>query len=185
MDELKQMDPPPDTTADPHMWLPGHALNCYEGNASLRSWLTTPGLLTQRMRDTCGAAFRMNVLGETREQGDHLREVELCCDGRAWVFAQTRVPAATLAAEPWLAHIGETALGEALAAHGAVTRSAFDYAKLYDEVDVVQKALARRALHSQPLWVRRSVFSLGGRELTLREVFLPDVGMLPTSAAPR
>ena len=170
MDELTQ--------TDSHMWLPGHALNCYEGNAALRSWLTTPGLLTQRMRDTCGAAFRMNVLGERLLHGDHLREVELCCNGSAWIFAQTRVPAATLAAAPWLGQIGETALGEALAAHGAVTRSESDYAKLYDDVDVVQKALGRRALHAQALWVRRSAFSVGGCELTLREVFLPDVGVL-------
>lgn len=185
MDELTQADSTAASAADPHMWLPGHALNCYEGNAALRSWLTTPGLLTQRMRDTCGAAFQMNVLGERRERGDHLREVELCFKGRAWVFAQTHVPAATLAAEPWLGHIGETALGEALAAHGAVTRSDFDYAKLYDDVDVVQKALGRRALHSQALWVRRSVFSLGGRELTLREVFLPDIGQLDGAASAR
>jgi chorismate--pyruvate lyase len=171
-------DNAPATGADNHLWLPGHALNCYEGDARLRSWLLTPGLLTQRMRDTCGERFRMNILSERNERGDHLREIELCCDGVAWVWAQTRVPAATLAAEPWLAQIGQTALGEALAAHGAVRRPEFDYAKLYDDVDVVRAALARRALHAQPLWVRRSVFELGARTLTLREVFLPDVGQI-------
>ena len=46
------------------LWLPGTALNCYEGNAGLRSWLMTPGLLTQRIRDAAGAGFGMQVLGE-------------------------------------------------------------------------------------------------------------------------
>jgi chorismate--pyruvate lyase len=167
-----------DSAVDNHLWLPGHALNCYEGSPLLRSWLLTPGLLTQRMRDTCGKRFQMNILSERNESGQHLREIELCCDGRPWVFAQTRVPAATLAAEPWLARIGQTALGEALAAHDAVRRPEFDYARLYDDVDVVRAALARRALPPQALWVRRSVFELGAHTLTLREVFLPDVGQL-------
>jgi chorismate-pyruvate lyase len=42
----------------------------------------------------------------------------------------------------------------------------------------VGAALARRALPAQPLWVRRSVFALGAHTLTLREVFLPDVGQI-------
>ncbi len=168
--------------SDNHLWLPGSALNCYEGDAALRSWLLTPGLLTQRMRDTCGNAFRMNVLSERSEQGDHLREIELCCDGVTWVYAQTRVPSATLAAEPWLARIGQTALGEALATHGATRAHETEFARLYDDVDVVRSALARRALHPQALWVRRSVFALGANTLTLREVFLPDVGRLPLPA---
>lgn len=168
--------------SDNHLWLPGSALNCYEGDAAMRSWLLTPGLLTQRMRDTCGAAFRMNVLSEHDERGDHIREIELCCDGVTWVYAQTRVPAATLAAEGWLARIGQTALGEALAAHGATRAREPEFARLYDDVDVVRSALARRALHAQALWVRRSVFALGAHSLTLREVFLPDVGRMPLPA---
>lgn len=157
-------------------WLSAVLLARHEPDEHLRSWLQTPGLLTQRMRDTCGAAFRMNVLGERREHGDHVREVELCCAGRAWIYAETRVPAATLAAEPWLAHIGSTALGEALAAHGAVRRPAFEYARQAADVEVVRAALARRGFAAQALWVRRSEFSLGVHRLTLREVFLPDVG---------
>ena len=168
--------------SDNHLWLPGSALNCYEGDPALRSWLLTPGLLTQRMRDTCGAAFRMNVLSERNEQGDHIREIELCCDGVTWVYAQTRVPAATLAAEGWLARIGQTALGEALAAHGATRAHESEFARLYDDVDVVRAALARRDLPAQALWVRRSVFALGPHTLVLREVFLPDVGRVPLPA---
>ncbi len=162
--------------ADRYLWLPGQALNCYEGDAALRSWLLTPGLLTERVREASGGAFGMNVLSERSEAGVHIREIELCCAGRAWVYAQTRVPAATLAAQPWLARIGHTPLGEALAAHGAVRRADFEYARLHDDVDVVRAALARRGLPPQALWVRRSVFAVGPHTLTLREVFLPDIG---------
>ena len=158
------------------MWLPGSALNCYEGDAHLRSWLLTPGLLTQRMRDTGGAAFHMNVIGEFTDDGEHRREIELVCDGQVWVFAQTRVPATTLAQHPWLAQIGRTALGEALAAHGRVDRSEFEYALLLDDSEVVRKALARAGQPPRALWVRRSSFAVDGAPLQLQEVFLPGVG---------
>ena len=158
------------------MWLPGTALNCYESDPDLRSWLLTPGLLTQRMRDTCGARFVMHVLRESHDSRGFVREIELCCDGQTWVFAQTDVPAATLAAQPWLAAIGQTSLGEALAAHGNVRRCEFEYAKLYDDSEVVAKALQRTRLNAQALWTRRSEFRVGAHGFTLQEVFLPGVG---------
>jgi chorismate--pyruvate lyase len=159
------------------LWLPGHALDCYEGNAALRSWLRTPGLLTQRIRDGAGAAFRMTLVDE-RGDGDagHLREIEMGCGEVPWMFARTRVPRATLERHPWLARIGTTTLGEALQAHGRVTRSEFDYARLYDDVEVVRLALGRAALTAQPLWVRRSTFHVDGLPLVLQEVFLPQIG---------
>jgi chorismate-pyruvate lyase len=54
-------------------------------------------------------------------------------------------------------------------------RSEFDYAKLYDDVDVVRSALGAPRLPSQPLWVRRSTFARRA-PLTLQEVFLPQIG---------
>lgn len=182
---MNDLASPAPATADPggadddarRMWLPGSALGCYEGDALLRSWLLTPGLLTQRMRDTCGARFRMNVLTARSDARGHLREIELCCDGRAWVYARTDVPAATLAAQSWLAQIGETALGEALAARRGVMRDEFQYAQAGIETPVVARALERGGVTGpQMLWIRRSVFTLDGAPFTLREVFLPHVG---------
>ncbi len=159
------------------MWLPGHALDCYEGNAVLRDWLRTPGLLTQRIRESAGDAFRMTLVTEGSDgDGGHRREIEMGCGATPWMFARTRVPHATVLRHPWLARIGTTTLGEALQAHGQVTRSEFDYAKLYDDVDVVRRALERAALPSQPLWVRRSTFQVESMPLTLLEVFLPQIG---------
>ncbi|MFM7626651.1 MAG: hypothetical protein ACKO7G_09325, partial [Gammaproteobacteria bacterium] len=71
------------------LWLPGSALGCYEGDTALRSWLLTPGLLTQRIREAAGEAYSMRVLYEgpqTTAVGggdalgaapDHLREIEM------------------------------------------------------------------------------------------------------------
>lgn len=158
------------------LWLPAHTLNCYEGNAQLRAWLTHPGLLTQRVRDVNPASFALRVRGEFPEGSEHVREIELTSGGTTWIFAQTRVPAATLAAHGWLAHIGTTSLGEALAAHGAVQRSAFDYAQLPGDQPLVARALAHAALPPQALWIRRSTFYIDGAPLQLQEVFMPVVG---------
>jgi len=159
------------------LWLPGHALDCYEGNVALRSWLRTPGLLTQRIREAAGTGFRMTLVGERDAGPDgHLREIEMGCGATIWLFARTRVPRATLERHPWLAQIGTTTLGEALQAHGRVVRSEFDYARLPDDVGVVRSALERAGLPSQPLWVRRSTFQVDGLPLTLQEVFLPQIG---------
>ena len=158
------------------LWLPAHTLNCYEGNAQLRAWLTHPGLLTQRVRDVHPAGFALRVLGEFADGTDHVREIELTSDATPWIFAQTRVPAATLAAHGWLAHLGTTSLGEALAAHGAVTRSEFGYAQLPGDQPLVARALAHADLPPQALWARRSTFYIDGAPLALQEVFMPVVG---------
>lgn len=161
------------------LWLPASALGCYEGNARLRSWLTTPGLLTHRVRDVDPASFMLRVVGEYADGADHLREIELVSSGRAWVFAQTRVPAATLARHGWLAQIGGTSLGEALAAHGTVTRSDFEYAQVLPEQPLVARALQRSSLPPQPLWTRRSTFFVDAAPLQLQEVFMPVVAAAP------
>jgi chorismate-pyruvate lyase len=157
------------------MWLPASALGCYEGNARLRSWLTEPGLLTQRVRDACGPSFHLTVVGEFADGEEHVREIELACGGQAWVFAQTRVPPATLRRQPWLAHIGGQSLGEALVGHGSVTRTDFEFARLMPDHAVIARALARSGLHPQPLWMRRSTFTVAGDPFLLQEVFMPCV----------
>lgn len=157
------------------LWLPATALGCYAGNACLRSWLTTPGLLTHRVRDLHPASFALRVVGEYADGNDHLREIELTSAGRPWIFAQTRVPAGTLAKHGWLAHIGATSLGEALAAHGTVTRSEFEYAQLMPELPLIARALQRSALVPQVLWTRRSTFFVDAAPLQLQEVFMPVV----------
>ena len=50
------------------------------------------------------------------------RDVEMCCGDNVWVFGQTIVPDSTLCVHPWLAELGDSALGETLS--GSVRRRA-------------------------------------------------------------
>lgn len=160
----------------PALWLPAGALDCYEGDTRMRSWLGTPGLLTERVRAAAGAAFSLVVLGEDAAHGEHRRTILLGTRAAPWIYAETSIPDASLAAHPWLARMGEVSLGEELTARGG-TRSEFAYARLMPDAPLVARALARATLPPQPLWIRRSDFSIAGAPLTVQEAFLPGIGV--------
>lgn len=158
------------------MWLPANALNCYESSAHLRSWLTTPGLLTERIRAAAGDRFRMQVRHEGLLQGEHVREITMSCADDLWLFAHTRVPADTRRTHPWLAQLGGTTLGEALAARQDLARAAPRYALLGTVSPIVEQALNLANLSPRNLWVRHSAFHLSDLPFDLYEIFLPGIG---------
>jgi len=166
--------PPPVPAAI--LWLPASALNCYVGDAALRSWLVTPGLLTQRIREAAGEGFAMRLLREGPLGGEHVREIDMGCEGRVWMFAHTRVPATTLQAHPWLGHIADRTLGEALGGRTDVAREDFRYAQLYPDTWLAERVLRHAGLAPQPLWVRHSAFRVSGHPFDLYEAFLPGIG---------
>jgi chorismate--pyruvate lyase len=148
-----------------------------ESNAVLRSWLTTPGLLTERVRAAVGERFRLRVLEERVSNGDFVRRIELGRDGEPWIYAETIVPSATLASQPWLATIGSRSLGEVLATHtGAVRRSDFEFARLEGDAPIVARALGFAGVPQQALWVRRSTLRVDDAPFVVQEVFMPVVG---------
>ena len=165
------------------MWLPGSALNCYVGDAALQSWLLTPGLLTQRIREAAGDGFAMHCLHEGMIGDAHVREIDMSCDGVVWMFAHTRVPAATLQAQPWLGQIGHRTLGEALHGRDRLTREEFRYAQLYPDSWLADRALRHAGLTAQPVWVRHSAFIVDHAPFDLYEVFLPGIGQRVTDRA--
>ncbi len=158
------------------MWLPAHALNCYEGDPVLRSWLTEESILTRRLQRECGAAFRMQVLEQRPADGGWLRAIELLVDDSVWLYAETAVPAATLAQHPWLATLGTRPLGEYLAERSDASREPLEYCKVYDDDPLVGRALTRARIAPQPLWVRRSKLAIGTAPFVLHEVFFPHTG---------
>ena len=162
------------------MWLDARALNCYEGDAQRRSWLLTPGLLTQRIREAAGSSFSMRVLQETAVGSEHVREIEMSAAGIPWLFAQTRIPRSTLESQAWLSCIGQRTLGEALATRADISRAPFRYALLTADAGVVARALQIASLPPQPLWVRHSAFAAAGAPFDLYEVFLPQMGRTPS-----
>ncbi len=170
---------PPELMPSNTGWLSGLELVAHEERSSLRSWLLTPGLLTQRIRAAAGEDFSMSVLREQTTASGHEREIDMRCAGAVWLFAHTRIPAPTLSAQPWLGQIGNAALGEALAAHGDSKRSDFQYARCSADHWLVHRALQHASLTPQSLWVRRSVITVTGFAFSLYEVFLPAIGERP------
>jgi hypothetical protein len=61
--------------------------------------------------------------------------------GAVWVFEQTVMPDSTLVAHPWLAEMGDCALGETLGDLSGVERSSYEYAWLPAEEPVTARAL--------------------------------------------
>lgn len=157
-------------------------------NAAAAAWLREPGLLTERLRACCGGQTGLAVIAEIEAplagsdaallkvpgNAAFVREIELTCDGRPWVFAQTLVPQATLARQQWLSSLGRTALGERLAAIPGLERGPLEFTQLAAGDRLYHRALRERPDPPAALWARRSWFAIGGDRLLVQEVFLPE-----------
>lgn len=153
------------------------------------AWLTEPGLLTERLQRGCDGAFGLRIVEqrqdllapedaatlEVRDLSAFVREVELTCKGAARVFAQTLVPAATLAAEPWLALLGNDPLGPRLASLGRALRDPLEFARLGPADPLFARACHDPAVAPTALWARRARYRLATHCLIVQEVFLPSV----------
>jgi len=152
------------------------------------AWLAEPGLLTERLRACCSGRQGLSVVSEREAplaaaesallkaagNAAFVREIELTCDGRPWVFAQTLVPLATLARHGWLSTLGDAALGERLAAVPDILRGPLEFARLTPGVALFHRALRESAAPPSELWARRSWFAIDGDRLLVQEVFLPE-----------
>jgi chorismate--pyruvate lyase len=152
------------------------------------AWLAEPGLLTDRLRACCDGEPGLSIVAELEAplsaqdaavlqasgNAAFVREIELTCDGRPWVFAQTLVPQATLARQRWLSTLGRAALGERLAAVPGLERGPLEFARLVPGDALFQRALRDRAAPPAALWARRSWFAIAGDRLLVQEVFLPE-----------
>jgi chorismate--pyruvate lyase len=152
------------------------------------AWLREPGLLTERLRACCDGQPGLSIVSELEAplgsadaavlqaagSAAFVREIELTCDGRPWVFAQTLIPLATLARQRWLSSLGRDALGERLAALPALERGPLEYARLAPGDRLYHRALRERRDPPPALWARRSWFAIDGDRLLVQEVFLPE-----------
>ena len=103
-----------------------------------------------------------------------VREIELTCDGRPWVFAQTLIPQSTLVRQRWLSTLGGAALGERLAAVPGLERGPLEFTRLVAGDRLYHRALRDHADPPASLWARRSWFAIEGDRLLVQEVFLPE-----------
>jgi len=160
-----------------------------EASPAAAAWLSEPGLLTERLRACCDGTPGLSVISEAEAplaaqdaavlqavgNAAFVREIELTCDGRPWVFAQTLIPQATLARQRWLSSLGRAALGERLAAVPGLERGPLEFTRLVAGDRLFHRALRERPDPPQALWARRSWFAIAGNRLLVQEVFLPEV----------
>jgi len=177
------------------VWRPASQLPHSAIGDSHRSWLLDPSSLTQRLTSACAGQFRVKVLAlgwirplpdERRRLGLRqdsmalVRQVQLLCNERPWVYARTVIPRATLSGrQRRLAHLGARPLGAALFADPTMARDPVEVARLIP--GGVLYALATAGLVPAPreVWARRSVFRVSGKPLLVSEIFLPDLPAAP------
>ena len=159
-------------------------------DARLRPWMIGKGLLTLRLKAVSNGSFALQVVDEwtgllnaghqsilrTDDDAGFFRDVEMNCKGQVWVFAQTIIPDSTLSAHPWLAELGESALGETLSDLSGVERSSYEYAWLPVDDPVTARALRDAEVKPAGLWARRSRLALRTAPLLIQELFLPAMG---------
>jgi chorismate--pyruvate lyase len=161
-------------------------------DARLRPWLIGNGWLTLRMKAVCNGSFALKLVDQwtglldsahksamgSPDDAGLFQDVELFHGENIWVFERTVMPDSTLCAHPWLAELGDSALGETLSALSSVKRSSYEYAWLPAEDALTARALRDAEVKPDGLWARRSRVSLRGAPLLMQEVFMPAVGLV-------
>ncbi len=171
-------------------WQPQERLGQLSMDAQLRPWLIGKGLLTLRLRQACGERFGLRLVDQwtgllsashkaalrIEDQAGLFCDVEMSCGESVWVFGQTIVPDSTLSAHPWLAELGDTALGETLSDLSGVERGPHEYAWLPTKEAVTARALRDAEIKPAGLWARRARITLRNAPLLTQELFLPSMG---------
>ncbi len=143
---------------------------------NLQPWLLHGGSLTERLQSSCGGAFRVELLSQAWQVPSpdecrflkispaacaNVREVLLVCGGVPQVFARSILPADLLhGGASCLLSLGDKPLGHFLFSRSTVQRRFVGFARVMNE-------------RNQPLWGRRSFFSLPEGGLSVYEYFLP------------
>lgn len=161
-------------------------------NTQLRDWLFDRGSLTARLMDYCGDGFAVRLLSlrRTLPAFDEIvalgmqpraqalvREVLLCCNDRPLVYARTIIPASSMrGALRGLALLGNRPLGAVLFSDPSMTRQPVEVALLHAS-HVHHRRINN--LTEEPVWGRRSVFTLKNEKLLVSEFFLPELFNAP------
>ena len=175
---------------DSVQWLPAERLGQLTIDAQVRPWMIGKGLLTQRLKAACGERCGLRLVDQwtgllsgahqsalrSTDTAGLFRDVEISNAGSVWVFEQTVMPDSTLVAHPWLAELGDAAIGETLSDLSGVERSSYEYAWLPALDAVAARALRDAQVKPAGLWARRSRVSLRHAPLLIQELFFPAMG---------
>jgi len=158
----------------------------------MRAWLVDPASLTSKLAKRSlqfrvqllrqssgkGLAGECEMLGLPRRARLWTREVLLCCDSRAVVFARSVLSRASGFSDwPYFRSLGERPLGAALFADRRVTRGSFQFAELqpaHPMVQAIRSFLDEKEI-VRPFYARRSLFRRRGGRLLVTEIFLPTL----------
>lgn len=170
-------------------WKPQQLIKRLSPSPSIRSWLLTPGSLTQRIRQVC-PEMQVEVLSEAWQiplrsealalnlpiqEKAWIRCVMLKCGQQDWVYARTVIPQMTTE-NPWhsLQTLGDKPLGEVLFELKNLERTEFELNK--QPIEAWPLLAERTTLSSQNhCFARRSLFRQHHAPLLLTEVFLPEI----------
>jgi chorismate lyase len=160
--------------------------------ADIASWLRDEGSLTRRVIQACGQdGFRVRLLHQAwgsplysesrvlrvrRAEATLIREVELLCEERPWVFARTLIPATSLRGSARrLTQLGDRPLGAVLFSDSRVRRGITQIARLQPRHPLFATAAANLQQKPQQLWGRRTLFYIAERPILVNEIFLPEI----------
>ncbi len=164
--------------------------------ARVDGWLRDRGSLTARVIRACPGRFRVELirqgwgkpcyseaclLGMRRGEIAIVREVELYCGDRPWVFARTLIPASSLRGSMRrLTRLGNRPLGAVLFSDPGVVRGRTQAARILPRHRLFQAAVAHLRQRPAGIWGRRTLFLLDGRPILVNELFLPEIPESPT-----
>ena len=155
-------------------------------STALRSWLLDSGSLTAKLLKLSHGEFKVQVLRQVHARASRsevlalgikvnelclIREVILRGDNQPWVFARSVLPLSSLTGS--LRHLrkqGTRPLGAFLFSQPHLKRSPIALALISGHHAYLPEAL----MGANPVWGRRSIFSIDDKPLLVSEVFLPD-----------
>lgn len=179
-------------------WFPHGQHPCKAIPPGLCAWLLDPESLTLRLQQLCPGRFEVRVLEQCRGRPAHseaqvlgmrnagqalIRQVQLLCGGKPWIYARTVIPVRSLRGRlKRLAHLGTRPLGAVLFADPGMRRGVVELACIEPGQALYTAATAHLRTRPAAIWGRRSVFTISRKPLLVSEVFLPD---FPAASAAR
>ncbi len=170
-------------------WFSPTDLSARKLDPKVRSWLDDPGSLTKRLTDICPGQFSVRVLSqywvrakieESRllripsQQKVLLRQVQLLCGDRIFVYARSLIPLKTLKGKHQrLRYLGDRPLGRYLFANPRLRREQQHLASIAPKDPLFKTALSGSTQFGEQIWGRRSLFTIDRKPLLVSEFFLP------------
>jgi len=170
-------------------WLQNHKMVPRGIPNEAKLWIFEDFSLTQRIKQKCANEFEVKVLRQRRNkpfpdearvlniaryQHALVREVVLHCGELPLIAARTILPRATLqGAQRRLSCLGSRPLGEVIFADPELKRLNLEIAKV--ELKDWCEFWVENWNIRDPVWGRRTVYSIAGGNLLVCEIFLPSV----------